>query len=149
MGKRILLGLFLLLAQTGAVSAGMVPLFQDSGVLTGPGWDGNTHSFEIPASGVYRATVTDFGFPNPADALGFMVATSSQLLASSSAAGSVRFQADPGMHFLNVFGQPAGAMPVANYGVQVQALPLPPAAVLFAGSLVALVAVGRHLRGQA
>ena len=147
--KTILLGLVVLTANVGIANAAIVPILEDAGILIGPGVDGNVHRFEVVSPGTYRATLTDFSFPESADSMAFMIATSSDFLGGALTPGSIVFNAAAGTHFMNVFGQPGSLTNVANYGVQIQATPLPTAAIMFAGSLVALVAVGRRLRGQA
>lgn len=142
-----------LLAVLGAAAhASTVPIFEDTGALAGAGIAGKVHSFEITSAGYYETNLVDFSIPEPISSISVSVFTPSMLKGQMTGPGTLGFQATPGRHFISVFGTP-GPSGAGSYGFEVAAaaaplpaVPLPPAVLLFAGSLVALAAVGRRGR---
>ncbi len=120
--------------------------------------------FTIESSGNYWLTLRDHGetltsVPRTAYAtanvnFGSAVPLAEVIITESGGAlAKANFQAGAGSYSVSLFsvaggGGPAGsaALNPGQVGVQVSAVPLPPAAVLFAGSLIALGALGRQKR---
>lgn len=139
-----------LLLGTGSLSsASTTPIFEHVGTIIGPA-DAESAPFTIAAPGSYMATITDLTFFPGASfgtvALG--ISTSSQLfgstfLVSPSAndSASFTFTATPGQYFSNVLATCAG---LCSYGVEITAVPLPPALLLFGTGIIGMVMVGRR-----
>lgn len=66
-----------------------------------------TDSFSVDTQGTYRATLTDFKFPNPLAASGLDVTTSITSLGKISGPGSFTFDADPGNYYVSLFASVA------------------------------------------
>jgi len=159
--KRRMLGILstIVLAVLGAAAhASTIPIFEDTGALIGAGIVGKVHSFNVSSAGYYNAALVDFSIPEPINDITLSVFSTSAYKGQTAGPGSLGFQAAPGLHFISVFGVP-GPSGAGRYGIEVfampsaataaaplPAVPLPPAVLLFAGSLAALAAVGRRAR---
>lgn len=163
--KRWMLGILsttVLAALGAAAHASTIPIFEDTGTLLGAGIVGNVHSFNVSSAGFYQAALVDFSIPEPINDITFSVFSTSAYKGRTAGPGSLGFKATaPGRHFISVFGV-TGPSGVGRYGIEVSAMPsaaaagaplpavpLPPAVLLFAGSLAALAAVGRRARVEA
>lgn len=137
---RTSLAALLLLAGIGTANAAMV-VYENVGFVED--MEMSTTSFEIPTAGNFKATLTDFEFPEAFDLLGFAVTTATEMVGATTEPGSFTFSADPGTYFANFVGITGGGG-LGLAGVQISAVPLPAAAVLFSSSMLALVLVGRR-----
>ncbi len=112
-----------------------------------------TDVFYIGAAGTYLATLTDLVFPTPLGELGMSVATPTRQLGMTLGAGSFLFDAQPGDYYLSLFANTNNRYSLGQYGVSItpansaSPVPLPPAVLLFASGLLALVRLpGRRSR---
>ena len=62
-----------------------------------------TDSFMIGTQGTYKATLTDFEFPNPFASSGLNITTSTDSLGKLLGPGSVMFDAGPGDYYISMF----------------------------------------------
>lgn len=140
---------WLLLGASSPLSASTTPIFDQVGTIVGPA-DAESMPFTIAAPGSYMATITDLTFFPGASfgtvALG--ISTSSHLfgstfLVSPSAndSASFTFTATPGKYFSNVVATCAG---LCSYGVEITAVPLPPAILLFGSGIIGMIMICRR-----
>jgi hypothetical protein len=66
-----------------------------------------TDNFTVQSQGVYRATLTDFEFPNPFTSSGLNITTATDSLGKLLGPGSVTFDAAPGDYFVSMFASVA------------------------------------------
>lgn len=117
--------------------------YQDVGFISGI--SSSSQAFEIVTAGVYRATLTDFVFPEAFQTLQLIVTSATQEYGRIDGSGSFLFDVDPGRYFVSLFGQAGGVFDLGLYGVDISAanvapVPLPPAALLLLSALGALAA---------
>lgn len=151
--RRVISGMtvcvWLLLGASGPANASSTPIFEYVDTIIGP-WDEVSTSFTIAAPGTYVAKLTDLTFfPNSSFgdvALGIM--TSSQVFGSTSLntpnvndSDSFMFTATPGTYLSYVLATCTG---LCTYGVEITAVPVPAAVLLFGSGLIGLVMVGRR-----
>ena len=141
--------IFALLAcgASGAVQASKT-VYADVDFLYGTVKVANSEKFHIETAGLYKATLTDFKFPNAFTGdFGLSITTDETLVKSIKGPGSFTFQATPDTYYwANVYGFAGEPLNLGLYGVkvvQVMATPLPGAAMLLLSGLVALVGFGR------
>ena len=108
-----------------------------------------TDSFFVCCGGVesgppYRATLTDFEFPEPMDQSGMAVTTATELLGSLNAPGSFTFDATPGEYFVSFFGEAGASTSYGMYGIEISQVPVPAAVWLFGSGLIGLVGMMRR-----
>lgn len=115
-----------------------VELFQKSTVFT--------DSFEISDAGIYKATLTDFSFPEPMLVTKMNVTTSTDMLGSLMAPGSFTFDATPGTYFVSFFGKAdkASCIKLGQYGINISQVPVPAAAWLFGSGLIGIAFIARR-----
>jgi hypothetical protein len=101
-------------------------------------------TFTVIDAGTYRATLTDFEFPEPMAQSGMAVTTATELLGSLNAPGSFTFDATPGDYFVSFFGEAGASTSYGMYGIEISQVPLPAAVWLLGSGLIALVGVGRR-----
>jgi len=116
------------------------------------GTETSIQSFSDLDEGLYKLRLTDFEFP---EAFGFLGATFSSstdvvgslLLGEHNSSASLVFEIDqPDTYYLAVAGIAGSAYNLGMYGVELAAVPLPPAAYLFFSGLMGVVLVGRRAR---
>ena len=104
-----------------------------------------TDMFEISEAGSYKATLTDFEFPEPMISAGMSVVTATELLGSLLAPGSFTFDAMPGNYFVTFYGFADTSAPqLGQYGIEISQVPVPAAVWLFGSGLIGLVGVARR-----
>ena len=135
---------FLIVVYSGNSNAAEV-IFEDVRFITGiEGVNGHNTQFTINSSGIYEAEMVDFVFPEEFDSLGLLISEGTNELGSQESNGggfSFTFEAHPGLHFANVFGDAGGSLNIGLYGLKISkisSVPLPTALVLFLSSLVFL-----------
>lgn len=64
-----------------------------------------TDSFMIDSAGTYKATLTDFAFPNAFDDSGLNVTSSTASLGRLSGPGDFTFEAGPGDYYVSMFAE--------------------------------------------
>lgn len=122
-------------------------IFEDVSFISGVNGVGGTNtSFAISQRGIYEAELVDFVFPSSFDSLGLSITegatTELNRQISTSGGFSFTFEANPGLHFANVFGDAGGAMNIGMYGLkisQLSAVPLPTAMGLFISAMFILL----------
>jgi hypothetical protein len=138
-------------AQADMVEVGADSSYQDVGFISGV--DRSSNAFDIVLAGTYRATLTDFVFPEAFQALQLIVTSATQEFGRIEGTGSFVFDADPGRYFVSLFGQAGGIFDLGLYGVDISVanvapVPLPPAALLLLSALGALAAVRKRREGE-
>ena len=132
---------------SGTVQAAKT-VYADVDFLYGTVKVANSEKFHIEAAGLYKATLTDFKFPNTfTGEFGLSINTDETTVKTIMGPGSFTFQATSNTdYWANVFGFAGKPLDLGLYGVkvvQVSAVPLPGAAMLLMSGLVALVGFGR------
>ena len=125
--------------------AGASTVFETTGWITGT--EGVTFAFEADtAPYTYKATLSDlsedpfFGF----DFLFLSITTATDTVDSIVSPGSFSFDATPGeTYFANIFGTGGGAVGAGLFGLEITAVPVPPAVLLLGSGLLALFALKR------
>ena len=126
------------------------PVYEEVGTIVGPA-GGQSNSFMISATGSYLAKITDLTFfPGSSfDIVALGISTNSLLLGSTflvspstNDSASFIFSAVPGKYFSNVAATCNG---ICSFGVDIMAVPLPPALGLFSLGLLGLVLISRRL----
>ncbi|MGA9030936.1 MAG: hypothetical protein WB402_00220 [Sulfuricaulis sp.] len=141
--------LWLLLGASNLANASTVPVFEYVDTIIGPA-AGESTSFTIAAPGSYIATITDLTF-FPGSSFGTValgISTSLHLFGSTALvspsandSASFPFTATPGKYFSNVVGTCTG---LCSYGVEITAVPLPPAILLFGSGIFGLMLISRR-----
>ncbi len=133
---------WMLLTPTAAMAG---PIFETTDYIEGI--EGLTYSFDIgPHPGTFEATLSDLSFgPMAFDFLGLSISTASQTLGAIEAPGTFTFDAAPdATYYANIFGVGAGDFDTGLFGVQVEAVPLPPSLVMILSGLLLIVVVRRR-----
>ena len=107
-----------------------------------------TDSFDISEAGLYKATLTDFEFPEAMVKSGMAVTTATELLGSVDAPGSFTFDATLGQYFVSFFGEAGASTSYGMYGIEISQVPVPAAAWLFGSGLIGLAVVARRKTQQ-
>lgn len=123
-------------------------VFEDVSFLHGT--DGKNNPFTISAAGKYQATLVDFEFPSAFGSLGMNITKGATVdVGHMFDAGSLVFDATPGLYFANVFGidDPAHSVDLSLYGLKISqlslsAVPLPTSIGLFVSALLLFVGFG-------
>ena len=131
--------------------AGASTVFETTGWIT----DDTGLIFEFDADVApftYMATLADlseepfFGF----DFLFLSITTSTESLGSIFGPGSFTFTAIPGeTYFANIFGTGGGSTGAGLFGLEIAAVPIPPAIWLFGTGILGLIAVARRKKRSA
>ena len=101
-------------------------------------------------SGPYRATLTDFDFPEAMVSTGMAVTTATELLGRLDAPGSFTFDAMVDeLYHVSFFGKADPSASFGLYGIEISQVPLPAAVWLFASGVLGLAAMGRRREVQA
>lgn len=100
----------------GQVSAAEV-VYENVGFIENTGHISD--AFTIDAEGSYKATLTDFDFPNLFGRLSLNVTTATTSQGILIAPGSFVFDAQPGTYYANLFGVAAGPLNLGLFGVQI------------------------------
>jgi hypothetical protein len=133
--------LFLIPSVVGAAT-----VYQATGWITGK--EGVVFDFDADVSPyTYVATLTDlsvepyFGF----DFLFLSITTATDTMGSIVGPGKISFVAIPDeTYFANIFGDGGGDFDTGNFGLQINAVPIPSALVLLGSGIFALVALKRR-----
>jgi hypothetical protein len=127
-------------------AAGMAtPIFETSDYINGI--EGLTYNFDIGANpGEFEATLSDLSFgPLGFDFLGLSISTATHTLGAIESPGVIYFSGTPETtYYANIFGVGAGEFDTGLFGVQVEAVPLPPSLLMILSGLFLLVAVRRR-----
>ncbi len=157
---RSLLSALLVWGVCGVAQAAVV-VFETSELTEGLVF--STTPFEITQYDIDRTgnspfdvTLSDFEFPVAYEFLALNITTATDTVLTLTEPGTAHFEATPGTYFANLvtlaseLTAPASDTPinVGSFGVEVTAVPLPPAVVLFGSALVGLVGLGRRGRKQ-
>ena len=137
---------WLILTPSAALAA---PVFDITDYITGI--EGRTYRFDVdPAAEAYQATLSDLSFgPLGFDFLGLSISTAGQTLGAIDSPGAIYFSGDPDTHYYaNIFGVGAGDFETGLFGVQVEAVPLPPSLLLLLSGVV-LIALSRRRSAEA
>ena len=126
--------------------AGASTVFETTGFIIGT--EGVTFDFEADtAPFTYRATLSDlseapiFGF----DYLYLSLTTSTDTVDSITGPGNFTFEATPGKtYFANIFGIGGGDVDAGLFGIEITAVPVPPALLLLGSGLFALFALRKR-----
>ena len=126
--------------------AGASTVFETTGFLIGT--ESVTFDFEADtAPFTYRATLSDlseapiFGF----DFLYLSLTTSTDTVNSIVGPGIFTFDATPGeTYFANIFGIGGGRVGAGLFGIEITAVPVPPALLLLGSGLFALFALRKR-----
>lgn len=136
------LGILMFLGTTGGVYA--APVLEISDTMSGSEF--KSYSFNIGATGDYKATLSDFGFPDAFDYLGLAISKGSTLLGKITNPGSFTFSAsNAGMYTALVFGDTASPYNFGSFGLSVSPVPEPEAWALL---LLGAGLMGYQLRRQ-
>lgn len=146
--KSILAALTLLGASHVAQAATVV--YEDVSFFNGVGTQSD--AFKISTAGTYKATLTDFKFPNTFTSnFGLLVGTSNTEMGETHGAGSFMFDAAPGTYWANIYGVTNAPLNLGLFGVRIEQLssavaapvPLPGGLLLLASALAAYAGFGR------
>lgn len=146
--KSILAALTLLGASHIAQAATVV--YEDVSFFNGVGTQSD--AFKISTAGTYKATLTDFKFPNTFTAnFGLLVGTSNTEMGETLGAGSFMFDAAPGTYWASIYGVTDAPLNLGLFGVRIEQLssavaapvPLPGGLLLLASALAAYAGFGR------
>ena len=98
-------------------------------------------------SGSFRATLTDLEFLAPFEVLALAILDGNEVIGNPLLGpGILKFQAGPGAFSANILGVAGSAPDLSLFRVQVSTVPIPATVLLFASSLMALIALrGRKL----
>lgn len=152
-GKQMLIALALMGACATAPAAMIA--YEDVGFLRGTASATQAHgdhgnAFVINQTGTYKATLTDFKFPNAfTSEFGLQVVASNESVGAVNGAGSFTFDATAGTtYWALVFGETAGRLNLGAYGVRIEQIalapvPVPGGLLLLASAVVAFVGFGR------
>ena len=117
-----------------------------------------TKSFEIPTAGNYIAEfeyeIDEFehghhshSSEDSSAVLGLSLSNSAgTVLGNSIGIGSFTFTADAGTHTLKIFGLPGELFTMGHFEVEITAVPVPAAFILFGSALVALFGTAKRRR---
>lgn len=127
-------------------SAGATTVYETTGWISGT--EGVAFEFTADVSPyTYVATLTDlsvdpfFGF----DFLFLSITTSTGIVDSIVGPGSFTFAAIPDeTYFANIFGTGGGTVGAGLFGLEVKAVPIPPALMMLGSGLLAMVALRRR-----
>ena len=101
--------------------------------------------FEIIEGGHFKATLTDFEFLAQFEVLALAILKEKEIVGDPLlGSGMFTFQADPGIFTANIFGVAGGDPDLSLFRVQVSTVPIPAPVLLFASSLIALIALRRR-----
>ncbi len=137
---------WLILTSSAAVA---IPVFDTTDYITGI--EGRTYRFDVdPAAGEYKATLSDLSFgPLGFDFLGLSITTAAQTLGAIDSPGAIYFSSSPDTpYYANIFGVGDGEFETGLFGVQVEAVPLPPSLMLLLSGVL-LIAVSRRRSAEA
>ena len=146
---KIIICSWLLFGVNTLSNAASLPVFEQVGTIIGPASSEST-PFTIIESGSYLARITDLTFfPGSSfNTVALGISTSSFLLGSTFLVdpntndfASFIFSATPGKYFSSVLATCDG---ICSYGVNITAIPIPPAIGLFSLGLAGLVLISRR-----
>ncbi|MGD8558049.1 MAG: PEP-CTERM sorting domain-containing protein [Gammaproteobacteria bacterium] len=129
--------LVLLLILPVSYSQAMV-VYEDVSFIRGV--DGVEGSFNVTQAGQYEAMLVDFVFPTEFDSLGLQITDASTFehraeYFSTNGGFTLTFDAQPGLHYVNVLGDAGGDLDIGLYGLKISAVPLPSAIVLLISAI--------------
>ncbi len=130
--------------------AGAAPVLDETVGVLGSSWE--IYSFVADQTSLYELTLTDFDSPVRFSYLGATITTSTKKLAeieilSSSINDSktTTFNAEPGTkYFASVLGITADTPGAGLFGIEITAVPVPPALLLLGSGLFALFALKKR-----
>jgi hypothetical protein len=106
-----------------------------------------TTAITIPQAGTYKASLVDFEFPAPFDILALAITKDLapfDPLGFGFGTGSFLFDVPaPGTILAHLAAIP-GAGGMGAFGIQITAIPLPPASLLFASAMIGMTLIGRR-----
>jgi hypothetical protein len=138
--RQFMMGLVLALGLCGA-RASTVP-YEDFQVVAGNSI--STTPILIAQAGTYKASLVDFEFPAPFDILALAITQNLNPLGVGFDTGSFIFDVPvPGTILAHLAAIP-GSGGMGAFGVQITAVPLPPASLLFASATIGLALIGRR-----
>lgn len=128
--------------------AGAATVFETTGWIIGS--EGLVYEFTADIEPLtYQATITDlsvepaFGLTN----LFLSIATSTGVIDFRFGEGSFVFPVIEGnTYFANVFGKGGGDLEAGNFGLKIEAVPIPPGLILLGSSVLGLVLLRRRKR---
>lgn len=125
-------------------SAQAVPVLNTSGAIAGVGTDSNT--FAIGSAGLYKVTLSDFGFPDAFSYLALGMYQGASFLGGITSVGSFTFLAPTaGSYKATVFGSTSAPSYFGSYGLTVTSVP---EAETWAMMLIGVCLVGLRLRSR-
>lgn len=117
-------------------------VYEDSALVFGDTVSSN--EFDITQAGVYEATLADFGYTSFFDILSLTITQDNVVLGFGFDTGKFTFSAmTPGKLIAHLVANPQPGNQ-GLYALQIKAIPVPPAALLFISGLVGLVMVSRR-----
>lgn len=139
--RQFIMGFVLLALGICGARASTVP-YEDFQVVAGNSV--STTPIEITQAGTYKASLVDFEFPAPFDILALAITQNLNPLGFGFGTGSFTFDVPaPGTILAHLAAIP-GSGGMGAFGVQITAVPLPPAFLLFASALIGLTLIGRR-----
>ena len=150
MRSKLLLPLLVIVLFLVPGYSGASTVFETAAWITDDEGEGLVYEFVADKTPLtYRATISDLSVA-PAfglDDIFLSVSTSTSVLAYRSGEGSIDFDVVEGnTYFANVFAKAAGAAGAGNFGLLIQAVPIPPALILLGSGLIGLIALRRRGR---
>ena len=152
----VLAGVSLLgLASTAGAA---VVAYKDNGFIYGNTPYYASNDFTISDAGTYKATLTDFSFPQSLQQLGLIVTDGgTNQLARLDGPGNFTFDATPGTYTANIYGIAGGSLQLGLYGISIALddgsvgnlapVALPSALILLVSALLVFGGVARRRPG--
>jgi hypothetical protein len=104
----------------------------------------STTDIYVAQAGTYKASLVDFEFPVPFDILALGITQNPDELGFRFGTGSFIFDVPVPGTITALLAAIPGPGGVGAFGVQITAIPLPPAYFLFASALIGLTLIGRR-----
>jgi hypothetical protein len=108
----------------------------------------STNPFDVDRAGTYEATLVDFEYTSAFDILSLNITQNDTVLGFGFDTGTFTFNVlTPGTLMAHLVANPKGGEK-GLYALQIKAVPIPPAILLFISGLVGITMVSRREKGE-